>query len=194
MTCKTLLLLVAWLTTLIGSGAAISPCLPGTVAFDVVTTADVQRLTDELNCTGRGNFYITWYSSLQIGKRIDVSSETNITVTGSGFPTIRGAVNDDNDAGGSVTTGTATGIFSVSKSSTLRLNNLALEGGYASSGGAVSVTSSSFLVVSGSTFANNHAWNNGGDTTSEEMSNLSSMVNAISLDLLLHESPKTNPS
>lgn len=188
MGCKILILLVAWLTALFVSATERAPCPSGTVALDVIEAADVERLMDKLNCTGRGDFNITWYSSLQIGQRIDVSDKKNLTVTGSEFPTISGALDDDNDAGGNVTTGTATGIFSVSGGSILRLNHLALEGGDAFSGGAVSVYSS-VLVAVGSTFANNHASKNGGERTFQDMCKLSAVIDAILLAELL-QAPK----
>lgn len=157
-------LLVAWWTSFVASTAQGAQCPSGTVALDVITTADVERLVSELSCTGYGNFNITWHNSLQIEHIIEVSNKKNITVIGSGFPTIRGALGNDNDAGGGFIKETSDGIFSVSKGSTLRLDHLALQGGYSRSGGAIRVYSSSWLVVSGCSFTDNHASKHGGDS------------------------------
>ncbi|CAM9810348.1 unnamed protein product, partial [Laminaria digitata] len=83
----------------------------------------------------------------------------NVTVTGSGFPRIRGTLPDDHAADTIVDAGEGgrPGLFSVSNGSTLRLNNLVLEGGNAEDGGAVDMFHSSSLLVFGCTFVNNNA-------------------------------------
>ncbi|CAN0503310.1 unnamed protein product, partial [Scytosiphon promiscuus] len=92
---------------------------------------------------------------------IEVSDDKNVTVTGAGFSSFRGAVGDDNFPGVLIDAGSGHGMFSVSNRSTLRLNNLWLEGGNAENGGAVAVYSSSALFVFGCTFTSNNASNGG---------------------------------
>lgn len=123
--------------------------------MDVATTGDLQKFTDAINCTGPGVFSVTWYRSLLIEQTIEVSNQKNVTITGSGLQTIRGASGENNDVG--------TGIFSVSSGSSLRLNHLVLEGGSSDHGGAVVVHSSSYLHVVDCIFTNNKA-SRGGKT------------------------------
>ena len=144
------------------SGAELAPCPSVTVAVNIGSTADVQSLTDALACAGEGVFNITWYSSLAIEERIEVSDNKNVTVTGTS-PSFGGGLADGNDAGVIIDAGSGTGIFSVFHGSTLRLNNLVLEGGNTEHGGAVEVLSSSSLFVFDCLFKNNNA-SNGGET------------------------------
>lgn len=146
----TLAVVVAGLATFFISGAEAAPCPPSTAfEMDVATTGDLQKFTDALKCTGPGVFSVTWNSSLLIEQTIEVSNLKNVTITGSGFQTIRGASGDNNDVG--------TGIFSVSIGSSLGLNHLVLEGGSSDHGGAVVVLSSSYLHVVDCIFTNNKA-------------------------------------
>ena len=140
-------------------------CRSSTVAINVTSAADIQNITDVLACTGGGTFHITWYTSATILQTIEVSNKKEVTVNGVGVPSIRGVLANDNDEGTAIDTdvGSDAGIFSVSNGSTLRLNNLVLEGGNAEHGGAVNLFSSSSLYVVGCTFANNSA-TNGGET------------------------------
>lgn len=158
--------LLAGLTISLLAGAEARPCPPGTVYVDVTSTADVQNLTEALACTGEGAFNITWYSNITITQRIEVSDRKDVTVTGIDFPSIRGALADDNDAGAIVEigAGSGTGLFSVSYESTLRLKNMVLEGGDAEYGAAVDMLSFSSLLLFGCTFANNKA-SGGGEMT-----------------------------
>lgn len=148
---------------LAGEGGDAAPCLSGTVAVDVTSAADVQNLTNALECAGEGAFDITWYPNVAITQRIDVTNSKNVTVTGNDFPRIRGTLPDDTAADTIVDVGAggSGGLFSVSNGSTLRLNNLVLEGGNAENGGAVDVLSSSSLFLFGCTFADNNASNGG---------------------------------
>lgn len=164
-------MMVACLAMIFVSDIDAAPCPAGTVALDVATTADLQTLRDELACTGHGEFSIVWNTSLQIEQMIDVSDQKNVTITGSGFPILRGTLDHDNGAGASYANGSVTGMFSVSEESILRLDDLVLEGGNAQEGGAISVISSSALYVSGCTFANNSA-SKGGETESKKSENV----------------------
>lgn len=148
------------------SGATPAPCPSSTVSIDVTSVTDVRNVTDALACTGEGDFNITWYPSVTLAQTIKVSDKKKVTVTGVGFPTIRGALFDDKGTASAVDAEfkSGTGIFSVSNGSTLRLNHLVLEGGNEDLGGGVSVLSSSSLFVSSCTFTNNSA-SNGGDIT-----------------------------
>eukprot|EP00904_Undaria_pinnatifida_P003095 jgi/Undpi1/12787/HiC_scaffold_7.g02454.m1 len=151
-------ILMTGLTLAFTSGAAASPCPAATMAIDVTSTAMVQNLTDVLACSGKGSFSITWHASLTIENTIKVSDNKNVTITGVGSAgTIRGALGDDGDDDSIMHNGSRTGMFSVSNRSTLRLNHLAFEGGYAEKGGAVDVLSSSSLFVFDCTFTSNKA-------------------------------------
>lgn len=149
----TLMMVGVLFSLLCGAGSA--PCPSSTVQVNVTSTTDLQNLTDALACSGKGVFDITWFSSMEITQIIEVSDSKEVAVTGTGFPTIRGAVLDDIGEGG---------IFSVSTGSSLRLIDLVLQGGNAQNGGAVNVHSSSTLFVVGCTFVNNTA-SNGGEAT-----------------------------
>lgn len=151
------------LTAFVTPGAQAVPCPSGTVDINISSTADVDDLTDALACAGQGIFDITWHTSLTIDERIKVSDEKKLTVTAGDFPGFRGVIGDDNAAGVIIEAGSGEGIFSVSGGSTLRLNNIGLEGGNAENGGAVAVLSSSALFVSSCTFTRNNA-SNGGET------------------------------
>lgn len=163
--------MVACFSTLFVSGVEPTPCPAGTVMLAVATTADIQTLRDECNCTGQGEFSVTWAKNLTIEQRIDVADHKNVTITGSGFPTLRGTLDHEKGAGTTVVNASATGMFSVSESSILRLNSLFLEGGNGQEGGAISVVSSSSLYVWGCTFVNNNA-SNGGKTASKKSKNM----------------------
>ena len=145
------------------SGPESAPCPSVNFAINITSQADVQALTDAVACEGEGAFNITWYASLTIEEKIEVSDMKNVTVTGAGFPSFGGELCDDNGAGAIIVGGSDTGIFSVSNGSTLRLNNLVFEGGNTENGGAVEVLFSSSLVVFGCIFKNNNA-SNGGKT------------------------------
>lgn len=153
------MVMLASCTAFIIQTALSATCPSGIVTLDVKTSSDVQTVINEVNCTGPGNFNITWHSSLQIEQRIDVFNHKNITVNGSGHPRIRAAPMDANDVESS------NGLFSVSDESILRLSHLTLDGGNASFGGAVSMSSSSSLFLVGCTFASNHASEHGGERT-----------------------------
>ena len=151
-----LAVLASGLTTCFMSGAESAPCHPFTVDLNVTFTADIQKLSEELDCVGEGIFNVTWYSSLTIDDVIEVSDAKHVTVTGD-------ALGDDNAAGPTIDGGRTTGIFSVSDRSTLRLNNMVLQAGNAQNGGAVTVLSSSDLFIFDCTFKRNNA-SNGGET------------------------------
>ena len=146
-------MMVYGVTMFFMSGAESAVCPSTTVDLNVISTADVHTLSDELACTGEGSFNITWHANLVIERRIEVSGQKHVIVTGNGFPSLRGAFSEDNDAG----------IFSVTMGSTLRLSHLALEGVNAANGGAVIVRSSSSLFLVECAFRDNNA-SIGGET------------------------------
>lgn len=151
------IMMAGW-TLLFISGAETAPCPGGTVDIHVTEAGDLPRLSDVLNCTGGGVFNISWLSSLYIPQVIEVSSSKVVTVTGSGFPTISGVLNDDVDAVDvEIDSGSTSGMFSVSDGSTLSINDIVMNGGQSEEGGAIAVLSSSSLWVSGCTFKNNNA-------------------------------------
>ena len=148
-----MVLMMYGVTIFFMSGSESALCPSRTVDLNVNSTADVHTLSDVLACTGDGSFNITWCASLTIESRIEISDMKNVTVTGNGFPSLRGAVSEENDAG----------IFSVAMGSTLRLNHVALEGVNAANGGAVIVRSSSSLFLVDCVFRDNNA-SIGGET------------------------------
>ena len=143
------------------SGADSALCPPVTTAVTITSIGDVQNLTDALACEGEGGFNITWYSRVTIEERIEVFDRKNVTVTGVSSSRFDGGLGGDNADGVVIDAGSSTGIFSVSDGSTLRLNNLVLEGGNAENGGAVDVRSSSSFFAFGCIFSNNNASNGG---------------------------------
>lgn len=115
-----------------------------------------------LPCRVSGVFNVTWYNSLNIYQRIEISDHKNLTVTGIGFPTIRSALIDDEDIDIAIDMGSSTtGLFRVQNASSLILNQLRIEGGSSDHGGAVSAVSSSLLYVHHCEFTNNNATNGG---------------------------------
>ena len=139
------------------SGEEITACLPGTISVNVTTNDDMHRLTDAMNCTGQGVFNVTLYSSVQVNRRIEVSNQKRVHITGSGFPAIRAEPCDNELLSASPYAGTTTGIFLVSNHSTLSINALVLEGGCGEDGGGVAVLASSCLHAYACTFRNNSA-------------------------------------
>lgn len=144
------------LTTCFMPAAESAPCPFEAVVINITSTAEVKNLTEALACVGQGTFNITWHSSLTVHKGIEVAHEKHMTVTGN-------VLGDGNEAGVIIDAGGGTGIFVVSYGSTLRLNNIGLEGGTSENGGAVAVRSSSALFVLDCTFTRNNA-SNGGKT------------------------------
>lgn len=147
------------------AGAKAALCPSSTVVMDVTSADNIHNLTTALACTGEGTFDITWHLSFTVTQKIGVSNNKSVTVTGKGFPSIRGGLIDVNEADDAVPVGGDSGMFSVSNGSTLRLNHLALEGGNAETGGAVKVFSSSSLFAFGCAFGNNNATDGGKTTT-----------------------------
>ncbi|MEP4442977.1 MAG: hypothetical protein ABJ059_05920, partial [Hyphomicrobiales bacterium] len=113
-------------------------------------------------CTGDGTFNVMWYSSLTLGRAIEIANMKNVSISGSGLPTIRGGPNDIN-SGYAVDSASGTGIFSVAGSSTLRLSHLVLEAGSSLNGGAINMREDSSLFVFSCAFLSNNA-SNGGQT------------------------------
>ena len=156
------MLVASLAASFVPGGAEAVICSPGTtVEVSVTTLADVQDLADALNCTGPGVFDITWSTSLQIEERIDVSDLKNVTVNGSGYPTIGSALESDDIVGNGNDARSVTGIFSVSNGATLSLNHIVFEGVNSTEGGVINVHSSSSLFVRGCTFLNNIGVNGG---------------------------------
>lgn len=144
-------------TIFFASGAEAFLCQSSTVDLKVTSTADVNNLYRALDCAGAGSFSIMWHASLMIDRTIEVSGTKDVTITGAGFPSIRGVLFKGDNAGAMVDYRRGPGIFSVTNGSTLHLNNLALEGAVAQHGGAVGVYYSSSVFVFGCTFGSNRA-------------------------------------
>ena len=157
MTFNGLAMTAAWLATSFIAGAEALPCLAGTVLLEVTTAADVETLMSEINCTGHGDFNITWNENILVEHTINVSNGKNVTITGAGFPTLRYALEDDHNSSAMAAARSVTGIFSVSQGSVLSLHQLTLTGGNAEIGGAIAVMASSSLLLYGCTFKNNQA-------------------------------------
>lgn len=160
----------AWLTISCISGAAASiPCPSNTISIDISTAGDIQVLADALNCTGDGVYKVTLSSSLRIERRIEVANQKDVTIIGSGYPTLRGAQQTTNEIiNSAIDAGGTSGIFLVSSGSTLSINHMVLDGGYSENGGgAVAVVSSSALQVFDCVFSSNVA-RIGGETCSSQ--------------------------
>eukprot|EP00904_Undaria_pinnatifida_P000881 jgi/Undpi1/10794/HiC_scaffold_29.g13242.m1 len=114
-----------------------------------------------MNCSGEGFFNATLYNTVQIQQRIEVSNQKSVTITGSGFPTLRAATLGTDESSAVADVGNFTGIFLVSGGSTLTMNALVLEGGRSKDGGAVVVLSSSSVHAFDCTFENNNATTGG---------------------------------
>ena len=142
-------------------------CLSNAVVIDVATADDLQNFIEAINCTGEGNFNVTWFGNVQIGVRIDISGNKRLTVTGSGSnPNSAAGIDDDIDAVAMIDAGGVNGIFSVSKRSSLNLNKLVLTGGHSLNGGAISASSLSAVRVVDCIFTNNTASTGGKRTPS----------------------------
>lgn len=151
--------MIAVLVIFFVSGAESGPCPLDTIGLNVTSEADIHTLTQVFNCTGQGSFHVRWDRSLTLDQRVDIPSNKNVTITGSGFPTIRGGLGVDERDEESIIdreNGT-TGVFSVANESTLLLSHLMFAGGRAEDGGAVYLYPSSTLFVSDCTFSNNKA-------------------------------------
>lgn len=144
------------------AGAEAAECSSTTVVLDVASTDDLQDFIDAVNCTGEGEFNVTWYGNLQVGEVIDISDQKRLTVTGSDSSVA--GIDDDTDAVAVIDAGGTNGLFSLSEGSTLILNNLVLTRGDSDSGGAISASSSSAVRVVDCVFSNNTA-STGGERT-----------------------------
>lgn len=144
--------LVAILSLSFISPAASAPCPAGAVAMNVGSTADLQNMTNLINCTGKGSFDVIWTGTLPLLQTIELSDTKNLTITGSTYSTLL-----TGSLGAGIDAGNTTGLFAVSGGSTLRLQNLVLKGGSAEDGGGVDVRSSSTVNVVGCSFLNNSA-------------------------------------
>lgn len=98
--------------------------------MNVASTADARDLSDALNCTGGGDFSVTWYGSVTITQAFEVPDGISLTVTGSGSSSV--APDDGIPSAGIVGSELTpeTGIFYVSGASTLTLDNMVLQGVY----------------------------------------------------------------
>ena len=108
--------------------------------MNVASAADARNLSDALNCTGGGDFSVTWYGSVTISQAFEVTDGISLTVTGSGASSM--ALGDGIPYAGIVGNELTpeAGIFFVSGASTLTLDNMALQGAYSEKrdgGGAI---------------------------------------------------------
>lgn len=156
--------IVAGIAISLVRGEPSPPCPSDTVTtVELTSTSGVKPLIDALNCTGPGVFSVTLDGRLQIEDIIEMSDQKYVTVAGSA----ENVLDSSSDASlyAEIDAGHTTGIFLVSNGSTLNMSNLVIEGGYSTDGGAVAVTSSSFLKVFDCIFTNNRASSAGGVMT-----------------------------
>ena len=135
-------------------------CPAVTISMNVATTSELQTLMTTINCTGEGAFNVTWIGSVSLSEAIKIRDEKHLTVTGSTSALTNFSIAAI-DAGGT------TGIFTVYNGSTLSLNNLVLEAGKATNGGAVDARSLSSVIVDDCVFTNNIA-TKGGEARKEK--------------------------
>ena len=114
--------------------------------MEVASAADLESMSDAINCTGEGTFDVTWIGSLQLHQSIEISDNKQLTITGSS-PVPETVIDGGN----------ATNIISVSGGSTLNLVSLVLKGGNSDEGGAVAARDSSLVNVVGCSITNNNA-------------------------------------
>eukprot|EP00904_Undaria_pinnatifida_P002787 jgi/Undpi1/12509/HiC_scaffold_6.g02178.m1 len=123
-----------------------APCTTETIVMEVASAADLETMSNAINCTGEGTFHVTWIGSLQLHQSIDISDNKQLTITGSN-PVPETVIDGGN----------ATNIVSVSGGSTLNLVSLVLNGGNSDEGGAVAARDFSVVNVVGCSFTNNNA-------------------------------------
>lgn len=110
------------------SGAESAEC--ASTQMDVNSTADAQTLVERLDCTGGGEFNVTWHGRVETYETLNVTEGVSLTITGaksSNF-SLDGHVHTAIIVGDKITS--ETGLFSVSGACTLTLNNLVLQGGH----------------------------------------------------------------
>ncbi|MEP5375896.1 MAG: hypothetical protein ABJQ14_08910, partial [Hyphomicrobiales bacterium] len=119
---RVLLIMVVGLVASLIPGAVPFRCPTGIIAFNVTSATDLLNLTDLLNCTGQGTFNVVWHSSLTLSRAIEIANMKNVSIIGSGLPTIRGGPNNETNSSVTVDSTSGTGIFSVAGESTLHLS------------------------------------------------------------------------
>ena len=150
-------MLVAGLIIAFIAGVQSAPCLSQTVSVNVTTSGDVQRLIDAMNCSGEAEYNVVWYSTLELGRRINVANHKHLEIAGLGHPTVSATLYNPNESEPAIEAGNTEGMFLVSNRSTLTISHMIIDGGHADNGGAVAVHSSSILYVNDCIFTGNRA-------------------------------------
>ena len=109
------------------SGAESAACV--NTVMDVASTAAAETLVEALNCTGGGEFNVTWHGRVRIDRTFEVAGGISLNVTGKYYSSL--SIDDDVRTAtilGDATT-SQTGLFVVSGASSLTLKRLVLQGG-----------------------------------------------------------------
>lgn len=154
-------------TVLIHSGES-ALCPTNTTHMAVSSSADTKALVAALACAGGGVFEVSWLGNVVISETIEISGGSRLAVTGTG--PLPPALDDETgaDIASRIDGGATTGIFFVSGGSSITLQRLIIQGGYATEGGAITTNSSasasgkSTVNVTDCLFLDNHAITNGG--------------------------------
>lgn len=166
----------SFLLLILGMDSVLLPeCPEGINKMSVMTAADADILTSSLECTGATSFVVTWVGSVIVKRSIVVSGGSSLTVTGSGWIN-SSAVEDQtgNTAGSSIEGssidgGGSVGIFIVSGGSTLALQDIVLQHGNSSRGGAISAkasnssTGQNAISITDCLFLRNNGTSSGGE-------------------------------
>lgn len=156
-------LIVAGLVISLVRGEQPTPCPSDTVTVELTSTSGVKPLTDAMNCRGAGTFNVTLYGRIQIDQIIEISHQKYVTLAAPVEKALDSSSDDYLYA--EMDAAHQTGIFSVTNGSTLSISNLIIARGRSMDGGAVVLTSSSFLHVFDCNFTNNTASSAGGEQT-----------------------------
>lgn len=133
------------LSILAGAKAQVLPCALGITTLTVSNGADATDLAEALLCSG-GQFEASWVGEVLISRTVRVSNGTSLRISGMA-------------SGGSIVDGGGLHqLFEVSGGSTLELQGISLFNGFSGEGGgAVALSDSSSLEVSGCSFDGNKA-------------------------------------
>lgn len=154
-------------------------CSTGVVVISVASAAEAQSLADALTCTGGGLFEVTWSGSVAVTEPFQVSGGSTLNITGEvgfapGFVLDDDGMSSTGEIAAAIGQGTD-GIFIVSGSSTLTLDNLVLQGGNSSAGGGAIHAAGAAIGVRDCGFLNNGAVGYGGKQQGWEVSPIHSL-------------------
>lgn len=138
-----LMVLAAWSCFMGLIFAAESPkCPANSTEIIVKTPADAYALASALNCTGSSSFVVTWVGNVIVTRSIIVSGGSSLAVTGSGWMSSAVGYQTSSEASSIIDGGDAIGICIVHEGSTISLQDIVIQQGIATNGGAIAARSS----------------------------------------------------